>query len=233
MNLDEFRKQKRVRPDWLVPQLSIRGGEVAKIRFLTDYPDIKIDAYHIIPVFNSSLGRNVYRNVFCTQQESQPCKLCETKVPIIWQWRAWAWCYYILRSFATPAAVEPVTIGDKVYYKENINAVRLFRRGPGRNYYIIASFKTFMNKYGTLCDRDYEWSRQGTRREDTTYALIPDEKVALAPEIQRAMSELMPLDEYIKKAYSLEVSSPSEGSVERLKDKLQQSVQQEDIGEAL
>lgn len=234
LNLDELRLQKQ-RPDWVVSQLRIKGGELAKIRFLTDYPEIRAAGFHTFPTFNTSLGFNIYRNIYCVQQDNEPCKYCESQTPLIWQWHAWVWVYDVLRSVASQVAIEPVTIGEKVFYKEKINAVRLLRRGPGRNFYIIASFKTYFNKYGTLCDRDYEWSRQGSRRDDTTFALIPEDKSDALSEIQEAAKKVLPIEEYIKKAYSPDISFPQEGSSERLMNKLEQSTEAppEDIGDKL
>ena len=127
INLDEL-QTRRQRPDWLVQQIRLRGGETARLRFLIDYPEIKAAPFHIVPTFSASLGRNIFRNYYCLQQEGQPCKQCDAQTLITWRWHAWVWCYYILRGVPSTMAVEPVQRGSKTFYKEVINGLRLLRQ---------------------------------------------------------------------------------------------------------
>ena len=58
-------------------------------------------------------------------------------------------------------------------------------------------FVDYANKYGTLIDRDYTWSRVGGGAKDTNYSLMPEDKVKMSEKAKGAMKGLSDLGDVV------------------------------------
>ena len=161
--------------------LWLRGGDISLIRFLTDGDSLGRARYHAVKQMFPS-GKSFDKQILCTRSEGN-CDQCARGVRSSLKLFFWVYVYHVLRGKQNFAlANDPdaevwkkVKRGTKQYYKEEVNAPRLLVTGPGKGLYVLGAFTTYFNKFETLLDRDYEWSREGSGRDDTAYTLIPDE----------------------------------------------------------
>jgi hypothetical protein len=81
-------------------------------------------------------------------------------------------------------------IGNRTFYRQDLNKVMLFRTGPGAKGYIKNAIIQFAREYDTLCDRDYKWLRTGAGRDDTKYSLIPKDPSDITDAVKEASTSL-------------------------------------------
>lgn len=175
--------------------LRLKGGETAAIHFLTDGKDLVIANFHPVQKLSSG-GKPYTQEVYCGYgDEGVDCKYCldvTNTTPIRRRINAYVWVYSLTHE------------DGKV---EQVNAPRLFRAGPGNGGVFSNTLTSYLRKYTTLTDRDYEWGRQGKGKEDTSYTLIPDKVVALTDEQKASLQTLPPLGDLVNG--SAEVSIPT------------------------
>lgn len=182
----------------LVPK--IRDGEYVILRFLTDTDNVITAPFHSIISVSNFGGKQTERRklVYCTQADLGTCPYCaQGQVPskII---SLWAYVYSIyhkqqnfrLESNPEAARWPMVKVAGSNYYKEDVNAVRWFRTGRGGKGSTESMFINFGREYGTLCDRDYKWSRTGAGKTDTSYSLIPKDPSEKSPAVIEAAKDL-------------------------------------------
>ena len=186
--------------------VGLSDGEICVLRFLTPYDEIRTGWFHSLQDISSG-GKKFSREIYCSRKETGFCEFCDADEEVAKtkpRHFLYAWVYYYLRKSQNPdrnndpeSALWPqVTRGAEIYFKEEINSIKVLRVGPGQGGYISKKFASYNAKFGNINDRDYEWSRQGSAM-NTTYELISDEKKALISEAKSAIKEVVPLEEFI------------------------------------
>lgn len=184
-----------------VPELSIATGEVALLHFLTDRDDILEVRYHRVPE-TTPRGNFVTRERLCRQEVGEPCSYCSHSSEDIrrssLRWYAWVFVYGILTPLQIEGA-EKVTRGARTLNVWKLAQPALLRKGEGNNKYIVQQLLSLSERYGTLCDRIYEWERTGATRNDTTYMLSALPDLATKPTVSLPFS----LEEVVGKEMQL------------------------------
>lgn len=199
-----------------IRRLTLGDGESALIRFLTDSDGVISARFHTTEEVMPD-GRKRFRQMYCTNEEAGSCKYCAEGKQSRELLFLWAYVSYILhksqnfRLEADPDAERwaMVKAGGKNVYKQIVNAPMIFRTGIGQR----GSLKNMIIQYatddGTLCGRDFIWSRSGTKL-DTTYNLIGKDSKAATAEILEWNSKLPDLADYVTgKIYTMDESERS------------------------
>ena len=159
-----------------IKSLRLKDGERAKIRFLTEGDEVVRALYHSVPI-----PEKTYRKeVFCRSMLGEDCELCVQQNKKNLKWHAWVYVYHILKTSIPEGdnidldKIEIVKVGEKTYYKQSVNDVRVLRMGPGKGKYLTNKLMTLYQTYGSLMDRDYTWIRSGAKMENTNYELLPE-----------------------------------------------------------
>lgn len=164
--LDKAQKSEKRESVSFDARLLLADGASARIRFCTDGREFIIADYHRVPTGRvSRAGRPIFQDVYCPYKEGEDCEP-HTRVG-----KADAIPHRLMNAYVW---VYSITKADGE--ETEINGVRLLRIGGGKNGYLSAMFTNFLRKYGTLCDRDYEWRRTGAGADDTVYSLLPEDK---------------------------------------------------------
>ena len=184
-----------------IPELAIQSGEVALIHFLTDRDDIIETRFHRIP--ETTQNQNVItRERLCRQEVGETCSNCNHQSEDIrrrtLRWYAWVYVYGILTPNDVPNA-QQIQRGARTLNLMKCDTAAILRKGEGNNKYLINQLLTNGERYGTLCDRIYEWERTGTGMKDTSYLLAPLPDLAERPKVDNLES----LEEIISKEKSL------------------------------
>ena len=165
--------------------------ESCRIRFLTEDDEVFFASFHdsrIPPVFGD----------VCVKEEfSEECNKCEKGERFKTQWLAWVYEYthdYVNEGDIPEDVEDYETIelgsGRKIYRVE-VNDIGLMCYARGHK----GSIVHFSEKYGTLLDRDYEWSRNGKSGDmETTYMLEPEDKGKMSTELKKLMNDLPDLE---------------------------------------
>jgi len=173
-----------------VPELSIVSGEVALMHFLTDRDGIIEVRYHRVPE-STPRGFVVTRERLCRQEVGEPCEYCSHQSEDIrrstLRWYAWVYVYAVLTPIPIEGA-EKVARGARTLNVWKLGEPAILRKGEGNNKYIVQQLLSHSERYGTLCDRIYEWERTGVSRNDTTYMLSPLPDVAAKPQVDVPVS---------------------------------------------
>jgi len=171
-------------------------AKIAKIRFLTDAKDAESFWVHRLPK-QTRLGKRFSVDVYCMAQEGGECNLCNNMNKEISRVNRklifWVYVYHILHvNPDKDGKWEKIKYLNQDFYKEVVEDIRLMYQGPGFNNSIETKFLNWEARFGTLCDRDYEWTRAGFGMSDTSYDLIPDPdgKTELSSVIKEAMEGL-------------------------------------------
>lgn len=179
-------------------------AKIARIRFITDLPDMMWGYFHNV-MSVSRLGKKFNKEVYCMIQEDRDCMYCassEDKVrSTSLKMFFWVYCYQIYH-------VKPDTenkwkkeeyLGTE-YYIEPVNDLRLFKTGPGQNDSFSLRLDNWFKRFKTLTDRDYEYCREGLGLK-TEYDLIPDSegKSELSEDIKEASKKITLLEDVINK----------------------------------
>lgn len=147
-------------------------GDMARIRFLTESEDIEPVFVHQIEY--SSNGRKMYSERSCTGRNNG-CKYCADGLKVTNKWNAWVYVYEtysMVPSKGSEAMQSPD--GKTTAYITKVNQVMLLRNGRGKDDYIITKLKNLRQKYGTLLDRDYDYSMNKTAN-GRSYDFLPNE----------------------------------------------------------
>lgn len=174
-----------------IEELWVKAGESARIRFLTDGDEVITTFFHRV-VTDKESGK--VRESYCTSSVGQDCQNCVDQVPKSLRWHVWVYVYYRLLS-QPQEGCEIIEQAGRVMYKQPVNKVMLLRRGVGKGQYLANKLQSLYQRYGTLLDRDYDWVRQGSTKDNTTYDLIPYDQANFTV----AMKELpIPLTEVVR-----------------------------------
>lgn len=161
--------------DW-VPKLYLRNdGDVAKFRFLTDTAEVFSHNFHEVEVQGRS--RKFTKDVVCARKvavneetgdldfvdPAEVCKYCNRQEPLRMWWKGIAWVYTFGIFSLTKGDDKMVparrgTGANELHgYLDTINEPRLLiLKG------LIADMVgSAAQRYGTLCDRNYELERKG------------------------------------------------------------------------
>lgn len=198
-----------------VPELVIKSGEIALIHFLSEREDIVEARFHRVPETTPG-GFVVTREKFCRAEIGEVCPLCSHQSEDVrsrtLRWYAWAHLYSLLVSTAPPgmSATEMQTVvrGRRTLYAWELNTPVILRKGEGQHKYLVNQLLTHDERFGTLCDRAYEWERTGATRNDTSYLLSPFTELAGKPDLGDI--KLQSLEEIITSGVRL-IQFPSRG----------------------
>ena len=179
--------QPKQAADW-IPALVLKDdGESSRIRFLTDEDEFFLEYQHWV-------DRKDIKGFYPCLQTSldQPCELCESDDERTRKARNFffAWVYEYYHDYTEKGQNRrPVKEGKITLYREDINSVKLLRLPSGHKESIVMRAK----KFGTLLDRDYDWTRSGERGDTSTQYILdasdegkkpmPKEFVALAAKL--------------------------------------------------
>ena len=164
--------------DW-INTLKIKDGDVALVRFVTDKDELIRAKFHSVKKVTPRGEFTV--PVYCTFEDTGMCPNCASGNAPYNTMNLWAYVYYILHKSQNPniqagsneGIWAQIKQGKSILYKEEINAFRLFRTKFGYQGRYRQMFVDFAKEYGTLCDRDYSWSRVGATNKNTNYNLMP------------------------------------------------------------
>lgn len=182
--------------------LTLRAGESARIRFITDGPGVVTALYHSVSEV-SKAGRPFYKNVYCGWEDGDECRYCQDVQrgePIrSKKMNMYVWVYAVTRVDGS---------------QEVVSEPRVLRSGVGKNNYLVATLSNYLKKYSTLTDRDYEWKRDGATQDDTVYSLLPEDKGPAPQSISEVTSKLPPLgdiarDDFTKWTFAKKQSAPA------------------------
>lgn len=174
---NEELKTKATASNW-VRRLTIGDGERAWFRYMCtgDENDHRFATYNV----HKKRSEERFETIYCTYEDDGACKEClVTKTSP--QFGIWVWVDYILRKKQNPAIgkydnAKPwpkVRYREEIYYKQDINDIRLWSSGPGNKKYIFNQLLEAYESFGTLMDRVYVMSRTGTGAQDTNYNIKP------------------------------------------------------------
>lgn len=198
-----------------LPELRLVNGEQATVRFLSagDGTDNRFGTarVHAIKKISKS-GKRYAIDRFCTAEDEGHCDLCdqldddENISKPTWRFAVWVWVENILHLHQNPEPdedeeewVEVRTKTNKVYYREDIQAVKLFRKGYGQKGYLFDMFQSFFEQFGTLDDRSYRISRKGADMLTTSYSILPNgSESALDPAILKEAKKLPSIEDVLR-----------------------------------
>jgi len=197
---DDRKKQNQMRSD--TKELRLSGdAKIARIRFLTDLEDFEWAYFH--PVLASSrLGKKYTKEIYCMLQDGGDCQYCSNPETSAVRKKIFFWVYvygvYHLKPDSESKWQKVEYLGEN-YYLETVNEARVLKTGPGKDGYIETRLLNWGKRFKTLCDRDYDWCREGTKMEDTVYDLVPvDEgKTDLSEEIKKVVENLQSISKII------------------------------------
>jgi hypothetical protein len=169
--------------------LNLKAGDIASIRILSEMDKVGWGKFHGIADVSSS-GKQFFRKVQCEREYDEEgipttppssCKYCSAGGQEGYAgdlFFLYVHVYYILHAEQNSDESNPwerVKRGENHYYKEQVNRIKVLRTGPGKGRGVVNKLTTYFNKYQTLCDRDYDWERTGTTKDNTIYELIADD----------------------------------------------------------
>ena len=233
-NTDEREKVERSIRGRKTQRLRIASGDIARVRFLTDANEVYWAYFHSVKSM-TRLGKTYSRWVYCdkTADPDADCEKCkkvdlESSEVSFPRFRMFFWVFlkniqHIKKDDKELwKAIKRLGKSGKTFYEEEVNLPLVLETGPGNQGYIEERIKTWADKYGTLCDRDYEWSRKGEKMEDTVYDLIPmdSEEFELSEELK---DSLIPLENVARPELVSEKTTTTEKQV----------VEDEDLGEEI
>lgn len=181
---EDFKKNAPTSFAPTIRQLKVFKNEHAFVRFLATGDD-KDHRFQSYAAHEMSDG-NKFWDEYCTSDDTGLCDKCLTKKPKP-RFGVWLWVDTVLRKFQNPAFTEgregavpwkKTIFGideegqPEAFYVQEINDVRLFTKGPGRQGYIINQLLSAYNNFSTLMDRPYIITRKGERME-TNYSISP------------------------------------------------------------
>jgi len=162
-------------------------GERARIRFLSD-----ADSDFVHGVFHRQFtGNKLSDPVLCLNDsdtipegiEETECRLCALKDATARQmFFAWVYVYHILHPHqnprldedATAPHWEPVKLGNRTMFKQNVGQVRMLLGGKK----MLDSIVGLHEELGGLLETDFSFIRSGIRKSsDTTYSFVPAKSV--------------------------------------------------------
>ena len=195
------------------PFLKLKAGEIAIIRFITDLDDMEWAYFHGVARQTRLGSKNYAEEIYCKMQDDERCEYCEAagdsdarkvKVRMFFH----VFCFGVLHAEkdADGKWKEIQYLGSK-YFAETVNQFKILKTGVGTQGNLKERIKSWAKRNadeahpnGTLTNKVYDWIRQGSGREDTTYDLAPrDGALKDLPEDAKAsIASLTPLMQIMK-----------------------------------
>ena len=207
---DKENRQSRFNPKYIELKLKsvVENGQsvaedakIAHIRFLTDQDEAERVYVHRV-LQQGRMGKKFSKEVYCITQDEEVCEYCAlppdhdayyARRKLLF-WVYVYGIYHVLPDKDKKWKKEEYL--DTDFYYEPVNAVRLMNIGTGFNDYLEDRIRAWGKRYKTLCDRDYDWVREGFSL-DTTYDLMGRDPSEITTEIKKAKKELLSLQEVI------------------------------------
>lgn len=178
-----------------VQYLYLGDGDTALIRFVDDSEMVqtKIHEYE-----EMTPGGKKYRKAYCVKDlKGTECKWDAIANVPKGVYVFLVYVYNIIHKTQNPklntddkaAKWEPVKVGTQTLYKENVEAIRIYRMKFGKDGYLKTAILNLSEEYGTLCDRDYKIVRTG-KDKTTLYSFIPKDPSEAPEKIAEAMKEV-------------------------------------------
>lgn len=191
------------------PTLNLKDGDIALFHYLADggEDDPLCDAakFHSVDAISNKTQKAYSKEVFCSRSYDEPdsppsdCESCAgangigaQKVSM--KMGIWVWCYCILHKINKDNMPWPqVPFQGKTYYREDVEAPVVWKRGPGKDGVNIHQISMVKSMQGTLNKSDFTLVRTGASMQDTVYrpdvlegkAGVPlnDEQKAIIPKL--------------------------------------------------
>jgi len=201
-----------------IKKLMINDGETAILRFITDGADVILAHMHELEEVSPKGKRYVKR--YCTKEDTGVCEHCSSGDKPKGFLYLWSFVYAIIHARQNPALEvsqnaprwQPLKIGSQTFYKEEVNYPMVFATKVGKKSMYRNAITGFWQEYGSLCDRDYKWARNGAGL-DTIYTLTPKDPTKKSKEVAEFTLETLPsiTDYIVGNPTSMEsVSEPKE-----------------------
>lgn len=102
----------------------------------------------------------------CTKTDDKECDWCSQDVPVSDMMMMWVWVYDIMHTKQNPdASWDPVKGGNRSYFKEDVNTLRLLKR-PMANW---NDFEDIIVDLGSLKNKKLKMKRRGRKGDQRTY----------------------------------------------------------------
>jgi len=178
-------------------------AKVARMRFLSDSTGVKSYWVHTKPQL-SRLGKRFTKDFYCKNlNEGLQCGDCEADdFP-----KRKLYFYVYVRDILHVRQDNdkkwlPVEYYGDNYFVEPVNMSMLLITGVGRGGQTEDKFLMWDKRFGTLCDRNYDWARDGLAL-NTHYDLTPEmESSEEDAAITEARKTLQPLEDVVGKMIS-------------------------------
>jgi hypothetical protein len=182
--------------------LYLGDGEFSNIRFIRDDEIIqtKIHEYEEL----TPNGKK-YRKAYCAKNLNDiPCKWCAAgNIPK----NVYVALVYVgsiihknqnpeLNNNPSAPTWETLKQGTKVMYREDVNDIRVLRVKFGKDSYIKTMLLEFAEEYGTLCDREYKFTRKGEGLK-TMYSFTPKDPSEESEEFKKAKTNSISIEEIL------------------------------------
>lgn len=178
-------------------------AKIARIRFISDAEDVQSFWVHEIPK-QSRLGKRFNASVYCPQMNAgEACKYCDAEDFPKRKLYFYVYCFDILHVHRdADKKWEKIEYLEESYYSEPVNAPLLLITGVGKGGQTEDKFLNWNKRFKTLCDRNYDWTREGLGFE-VHYDLVPESDKSSEPkEVAEAKKGLVPLNEIVEKMIS-------------------------------
>lgn len=209
--LAEREKRQQAREEAPFQTLVLRDGDTALIRFLDDdmYEERKF--HTVLQTFPS--GKKFTFNIPCVNR----CDYCDSPNDDISKQKTkiMAWVYvssiYHNKADAEGKWVSKKRAGGKLVYVEAVDRVLLFLNSIGNKGALSEQILECYQENGTICDRNFTWTRKGSGQMDTTYILKPGDKSDFDIAVKTPMT-LQDAANYLIKSAKTSLSFKSNGN---------------------
>jgi len=194
--VEMFSNQNRVQ------YLYLQDGDSALVRFIDDNEMMQTKMHEYEEM--APTGKQ-YRKAYCIDNLlGEACKWCASGNIAKNVYVFSVYVYAIIHKAQNPKLNsdpdapkwEAVTQGKQIVYKEAIDEMRILRTKWGKDGYIKNMIIGFVDEYGTLCDRDYKFSRNGGGIK-TLYSFLPKDHSDESAEVARAKVDAISIEEIL------------------------------------
>jgi hypothetical protein len=182
--------------------LYIGEGDSALIRFIDDNEMIQTKMHEYEDV--QPTGKK-YKKAYCIENlTGTPCKWCAVANLPKNVYVFLVYVYNVIHKNQNPELNtnpdakrwDAVKQGTATFYKEDINEIRMLRIKFGKDSYLKNAVLQFVGEYGTLCDRDYKFVRNGGGK-NTNYSFIPKDPSKTPAEVLDAKQDSPTLEDIL------------------------------------
>ena len=177
-------------------------GDSALLRFVDDNEMIQTKMHEYEDI--QPAGKK-YKKSYCIENlTGTPCKWCATGNLPKNVYVFLVYVYSIIHKTQNPELNtnseakkwEAVKQGPATFYREDIDEIRMLRIKFGKDSYLKNAILQLVGEYGTLCDRDYKFSRIGGGK-NTNYSFIPKDPSKTPANVIAAKEEAPTLEEIL------------------------------------